>query len=1112
MPDERNLPGFDDPQDDKREVDDHNRETMAHEVNHETDDDVPFKLPRLEEVETQAKKPPAKSNSALTMPHFREPGVSDPKMTLPGTGGLDPNPDMAQWQNQPQQQRPAASNPPRRPAEPTLRNQRPVAAPPPPAYAAQPQQNQYQRPAARPQAGGQGAYGQYVPQPPQQQAASLPKSRRRRRILGVRPGCLYMMIGLFLTLCGGTTLLSVTAAAIFIPRIEAEWTDQIERVDDYRAFESTFIYDREGDLLFEAFGEGRRVTVPYEEFPSELILATVAIEDDSFFQNIGIDVGATLVAFLQYVGADAGEQTPGGSTITQQLVRNVLFDFEKRAERSVQRKAEEIMLAILLTNRKSKEDILAMYLNEIYYGNLAYGAQVAAQTFFGKDVSDLTLGEAALLAGLPQAPANLDPLNPDPEVQNAVYARWQIVLNEMVEEGFITDEERNATLRQGLSFATPTTSLNAPHFTVYAQGEFERLMESLGYTPDEILRGGFRVYTTVDQGINNLALEAARNQVATLSGNNVSNAAVVVLKPLTGEILGMVGSIDYYSDRIDGRVNVTTAFRQPGSTMKPFTYAAAMERGMTPADVIWDTRTDIGIAGQPMYSPVNYDRRFHGPMTLRRALANSYNIPAVQTLRLIGVEYLLQFMQRFGVASLGDDASRYGLSLTLGGGEVALLELTNAYAVFANQGSYVPSTSILCIVDNDDTIIYQYENGCPAQANGRYDSSTVDRTGFGRQVLDPRLAFIITDVMSDNAARTPAMGANSPLRTDGIATSVKTGTTNDVKDNWTVGYTRNIAVGVWVGNNDGQPMVNSSGLTGAAPIWNNVITGVYNRPDLRETLRVGGQFLPDKPNPPSGMSLRQVCDVRSITDPSTNCPRQMSEWLLDGPVGIPDSNGNLQFVQNQTQPQNNPYLQEISPDVYRARVIRIPDGVAAGISFQTQPGDKVPPPPRYCRVTAEQAGLATNAQDLIFIAGPATSQGDIVEAERYAQQNNLAFLPTIDCWQDMLTGQFQSFGPAVVTAVITSPTSGSVLSNAQAITGTVQFDPGQADFYHFYIQGGQFAEWTPLGQPGRGSVINGQLEYLHVPSLQPGTYRLRLALVRGGDFIQQPYEVTFTVQ
>lgn len=1071
----------------------------------DVDADVPFHLPHISELEETERDERKDMNKMVTMPMYGDITPNEGvEPTLPGTFGLDPNPEM----NAPKAPVPSSQS-----SAPTMQTPR----------VQQPQQQNQIPPRPAPQAEQTMPNPQFQdarrqpPPPPQSQRGAvpppqhLPRKRGRRRVLGLPAGCLWAVAGLFVTFCGGLTLLTLLGAMVFVPQIEAEWTERIAEVDNYRGFETTFIYDRYGNDLYEAFGEGRRERVTYDRFPRSLILATIAIEDDSFFNNVGIDVAATIVATLNFVGAAPDENTPGGSTITQQLVRNVLFDYEKRNERSIARKAEEIMLAIVMTQSKSKEDILEMYLNEIYYGNLAYGAQTASQIFFGKDASELTLGEAALLAGLPQAPSSLDPLNPDPAVQAAVDNRWRQVLGEMVEENYITQAQASEALSAGLSFASPDVSLNAPHFTVYAQGELERLMTELGYSPEEITRGGLRVYTTIDQNVNNLAQQSAANQVARLAGNNVSNASVVVTKPLTGEIIAMVGSIDYSNDSIDGSVNVATAFRQPGSTMKPFTYSAAIERGMSAGDVIWDTRTEIGIPGQPLYTPRNYDSAFHGPMTMRTALASSYNIPAVQTLRLVGVDYLLEFMRRFGVTTLNEDASQYGLSLTLGGGEVTLIELTNAYAIYANQGSYVPVTSILCIVNSDGNILYQYENSCP---EGRSTEQTVNRTGFGKQVLDPRIAYIMTDIMGDNNARSSVMGANSPLRTDGIFSSVKTGTTNDVKDNWTVGYTRNVAVGVWVGNNDGQPMVNSSGLTGAAPIWNAVMTGVYNNQNLLGAFATGGQLLNDQPIPPDGMTLRQICNVRRLTDPSNGCPATFNEWFLNGSAGIPDGDGNLIFpdqaIENTPVPTQGSVVEEVSPGIYRTLAFPLPPEVANSIQFNVAPGEKQPLPPKYCRVPVQdaQTALSLGAQDLWFIGGPATSQADAVEAERYARENNLAFLPTIDCWADVYG--YQSIGGVGAVLQIQQPANGQSVNGVIPIIGTAQFDGNQGDHYHMFIRGGQFADWTPLGTQHNSPVVNGQLDELHADALQSGSYILRLGLVKGVDVVQVT-DISFNV-
>jgi penicillin-binding protein 1C len=1078
---------------------------------------------------------PPDAHMLPTMPIPNEPGY-DPKKTLPGTGGMDPNPDFAPEDpfaeqraytvphivpfehtvvhvpvQDGQQQKPAPAPPPPQLApaaprrSPTSKRLPPVVRQPRPGTEGVPQPAQYMPPQ-----GGQPPANYPAPNYPQaysqQGQPPLPQRKpRRRRILGCTPGCLMVFAGLFVTFCGGLTLLTLILAATLGAQLEERYQAQIDTVNRPN-FQSTFIYDRNGTLLYEAFGEGRRTNVRFDNFPQDLINATVAIEDDSFWTNPGFEIPATVRAFLQYVGLQEGDT--GGSTITQQVVRNILFDFEYRAERSVQRKVEEIILAILLSNRLPKEDVMRLYLNEIYYGNLAYGAQAASQTFFGKDVSELTLGEAALLAGLPQSPANLNPLDPDPEVQAAVSARWQMVLDRMVTEGFITSEQRSAALQEGLTFNPQDVPLRAPHFTVYARSELEQLMIELGYGPDQIARGGLRVYTTVDLGINDMAEAIARQQVAGLAGNNVSNAAVVVTMPVTGEILAMVGSVDYNSDAIDGRVNVVTSLRQPGSTVKAFTYAAALEQGMTLGDVIWDTPTDI--AG---YVPVNYDRTFHGPVRIRTALANSYNVPAVQTLRRVGVDYLLNIMARFGIESIGTDASRYGLSLTLGGGEMSLYELTRGFAVFANGGAYVPGTAIRCILDNDGNMLYQYENGCP---QGNPTPNTVNRGGYGAQVIDPRIAFVIGDIMADDGARLPAFGSNSPLDLANIAASVKTGTTNDFRDNWTVGYTRNVAVGVWVGNSDGSPMINTSGVAGAAPIWNAVMRGIYSDARMLDAFRSGGELLPDQLPPPGGLSLRPVCSLNQLREPAIDCGAAVNEWFLDTPAGLPDGTGNLQYPPPalptpDAPPPAGPWLREVEPDIYRVLVSPIPQDIANAIIFSNVGSPVAPPPPLYCQVPVELAASAAGAREQLFIAPPPVPQ-DAVQAEQYARNNGLAFLPTIACSSELLNlGGFG--GAAPVTAFISSPAPGQAVTDAMAIIGTAQFSPQQAQYYKIEIVGGQFGDWTPLGDIHSTPVVNGQLETLFTPALNRGTaYRLRLVIVGlDANWLQAPYEVEFFV-
>ena len=532
---------------------------------------------------------------------------------------------------------------------------------------------------------------------------------------------------------------------------------------------------------------------------------------------------------------------------------------------------------------------------------------------------------------------------------------------------------------------------------------------------------------------------------------------------------------------------------------------------MSPGDVLWDTRTEISLPGLPLYTPRNFDNAFHGPMTMRSALANSYNIPAVQTLRSVGVDYLLDLLRRFGISTLSEDASQYGLSLTLGGGEITLIELANAFAVFANQGAYVPVTSILCVINSDDEILYQYEESCPG---GRVTDRTVNRKFHGVLVLDPRIAYLVTDMLGDNQARSAAMGGYSPLRTDGIFSAVKTGTTDDVKDNWTVGYTRNVAVGVWVGNNDGRPMVNSSGLTGAAPIWNAVLTGIYGNQKLLGAFATGGQLLSDQPMPPAGISRRQICDVRRLTDPSTRCPATVDEWFLDGPAGIPDETGSLRYPQAAEQrspvPVQGSVLHRVSPGIYQTLAFPLPPEVAAAIRFQVGPGEKQPLPPSYCRVPVQDAqeAIAAGARNLWFIESPSTSPGDVVEAERYARESNLALLPTIECLPSFYRSR--QIGNVGAVLQIQQPVNGQSVNQVLPIIGTAQFNGGQGEYYHMYIRGGRFVDWTPLGQRQHKPVSNGHLETLHADALQAGSYILRLALVRGGNIVQVD-EVIFSV-
>lgn len=584
--------------------------------------------------------------------------------------------------------------------------------------------------------------------------------------------------------------------------------------------QSTKIYDRYGDLLFELFDSqnGRRTVVAPEDIPTVLKDATIATEDPTFYDNPGVDLEGVARAF--YYLYREGRPSVGGSTITQQVVKNTMLT----PEVTLTRKLREALYALELTRQYSKPEILAMYLNTINFGNLSYGVQSAAQSYFGKNVRDLNLNEASLLAGLPQAPYLYDPCR-DPE---AALGRQSIVLSAMVRESYITRDQADTSSAETAQLLQTETFLKHcgagiaqkyPHFVEYVREQLE-----LKYGPEMVYNGGLQVYTSIDPKIQAIAEEEARKQIDLIRAKNVRSAAVVVASPQTGEIYAMVGSVNFYDKSIDGQVNVANRLRQPGSSIKPINYVSALEKGWTLATPILDAKTEFPDTVEP-YVPVNYDEKSHGMVSVRTALANSYNIPAIKTLYYVTVPRMIATAQRFGITTFGDPL-RYGLSLTLGGGEVKLVELTGAYGVFANDGKRVPLTPFTRIVDGQGNEIF----------------SIPMHKASAEQVLDPRYAYLITSVLSDNKARTPAFGQNSPLKLciDGTSTckedalrpaAVKTGTTNDFRDNWTIGYTPELVVGVWVGNPRNEEMEHVTGVSGAAPIWHNVLTRIYAERD-----------------------------------------------------------------------------------------------------------------------------------------------------------------------------------------------------------------------------------------------------------------------------------------
>ena len=630
-------------------------------------------------------------------------------------------------------------------------------------------------------------------------------------------------------------------------------------------FETTRIFDRNGALLYEFFDVGRRTSIPYADISPLLIDATVAVEDQSFFENTGVDYPG--IARTIYANVSSGAEQGGASTITQQLIKAiVLTDEERSYENRYQRKMTEIILAQELSQQYTKEEILELYLNEIYYGNLAYGIEAAANTYFDQPARELTLPQAALLAGLPQLPTRYDPFaHLESGVLRGVQmdSNWltdltagaraplpkrrQItVLRRMVEDGYITAEEGRRAIADDLRFSTRAIPLNAPHFVFYVR----QLLEEQ-YGP-EFAGQGLSIYTTIDLRMQEVAQQHATERIQELEARNIHNAAVVVMQPGTGQILAMVGSVDYNGVKttttpgedgnvLDGQVNVAVSLRQPGSALKPFTFLAAMERGATPATVFWDVPTRFPVGNGTWYEPQNYNGRWNGPVRMRTALANSLNMPAIKALKFAGIDQTLGLLQRAGINSLNQGADFYGLSMTLGGGEVTPIELTAAYNTLASNGNYFAPTAILRITDRSGEVIEEF---APARRP---------------PALNPDHVAIISDILSDDTARIPVWGLNSKLKLSRPA-AVKTGTSNDWRDAWAVGYTPYLTVGVWTGNNNNEPTARVESLTGGGVIWHNVMEAIFADPRFATLLAEPfGGTLPTTFARPTWLTAQPMC-------------------------------------------------------------------------------------------------------------------------------------------------------------------------------------------------------------------------------------------------------------
>ena len=688
-------------------------------------------------------------------------------------------------------------------------------------------------------------------------------------------GCLFRLAiaGLFLIVI----LASAGAGFAFLTYQNiknAEDFPDVHTLKDRAAkFETTYILDRDGNVLYEIIDPyaGKRTFVPLENIDPDLIAATIATEDKEYYNHVGFDPFAIGRALITNLIAD--DIASGASTITQQLARIILLDPEERYDISYRRKAKEIVVAAELTRLYSKEDILEIYLNQINYGNLSYGIEAAARTYFNKPASDLTLGEASFLAGLPQAPYVWDVYqNPEGAInrQSQVLTLTEemsaekgcIYVSTQHDRVCVTQEDAANGLAEILNyeFTPPTYQMQFPHWVFYI---YNWLFETFDSTT--IYQSGFTIHTTIDPQLQEMAQKMVEDQVSALSGKNVQNGALIAMNPQNGEILAMIGSVDFYNEDISGQVNMAISPRQPGSSIKPLVYLAAFEKDWTPSTLLWDIPTEFSPSGLPdeyseSYKPVNYDRKYHGPVTVRSALANSFNIPAVSTLQYVSIyddpntpeaDGFINFAKRMGITTFTRED--YGLSLALGGGEVSLLELTSAYAIMANQGQQVTPVGVSKITDRDGHIVYQ----APPQSQ--------------QAIISPEHAFLISSILSDNEARTPMFGANSALHLP-FPTAAKTGTTNDYRDSWTMGYTPELVTGVWLGNADYTEMDGVTGSYGAALVWSQF---------MQSAVPLVTNNSPSSFIPTDRIAQRTICAV-SGTEPSDECPQTTTEYFAYG--------------------------------------------------------------------------------------------------------------------------------------------------------------------------------------------------------------------------------------
>ena len=910
----------------------------------------------------------------------------------------------------------------------------------------------------------------------------LRRHQQRARRFG--PGYRFIQVAvpalalLFALVVAGPAFGALVASAVYAS-LTRDLPDptQIKKAEE--DFQTTKIYDRNGVLLYEIINPtgGDRQWVELNEISPYLICATIAIEDKTFYENQGFDLRGivrALVANLQ------GGATQGGSGITQQLVKSVILPPEERAGpgRTTAVKLKEVLLAAEVTRRYTKNQILEWYLNTNFYGNLAYGIEAAARVYFGKSARDLTLAEAAMLAHIPQFPKQ----NPFDSPNEAKF-RQLLVLDQLAERALtgipgcdVTPQQIAEAKLEPLRYASRTQRFNiqAPHFSVYAKDKaIELLADHLGIGLDAarqlVERGGLRIYTTLDLNVDNQARAIANRHIAALQaqGRDVNNAAVVVIKQDSGEVIAMVGSLDYFNDAIDGKFNVALGLRQPGSAFKPITYLELLRQGASPATLFWDVRTAFDVGGEVPYIPENYDRKFHGPVLMRQALARSYNIPAVDALNRAGIGNVIRLAHLLGITDLDRGLNFYGLALTLGGGEVKLLDLTYVYANIANGGTMVgvprPATQrkagrraldpavILRVEDSKGQLLYAYQ---PA---------TVPR------LLGPnskQLTYLLTNILADPRARAAAFGYPSMLDLSGPRpAAVKTGTTNDYRDNWTVGYTTDFTVGVWVGNTDNRPMSRGvTGLTGAAPIWHDVMEYLHQGLPIRDFPR------------PEGLITLSVCQIDGLL-PNGVCPT-VDELFIPG-----------------SEPTQQSTMVQLFPINKETGKLALP-GTPPEL-VETRPMYIFPPQAQdwYAALSEEEkAKLPQAPADFDTRFGGLVSSAEVAIIYPPSGGYVSPLLPTFDpnAPPDPNTSQPLPATPPGIVQI-----RGNARGDAWAAY-RVMFAPGWAP-------GAE--QWIQIGPDHPEQVVGGVLENWDITGLPPGPYSLKLTRIGSDgsytDFISQ---------